>query len=324
MESEEVRLGALERAERNKKFTVVAIMSPLFLFLGIKLLAPLGLFQVQSMHFSPTDWELVRAGLIERADGAVLLLKMDNEPPGFDIAYERLVALDPVDGAMLGQVVESRASWLVGLTDEEVWVLTDRGEHDPVAGYALPDLKLRYDMDDLFGDDPTLAGMIKSIQVDGMQGDLRVQALDGHAYRLTPSRRTAERLPLDAPPPAPTLLRSWRSCDMAYDGPLIDFRGCTPLSVAGEALTLNSIESNGTTYFVISRRAQDGTMRWEVSDQDLFGDRGPDDPFRAIRYLTLHEGRILLAAEDGRGVDDIYAAAIDTETGQIAWTRTFW
>ncbi len=93
----------------KKVFMIYLALSPLFIFLGIKLLSPTVPFlNLPAMHFSLTDWDLGVSGFVERPGQSVLLLKMNNEPPGWDVAYERILTMDPEDGDILGQVVESR------------------------------------------------------------------------------------------------------------------------------------------------------------------------------------------------------------------------
>ncbi|MBW2702700.1 MAG: hypothetical protein JRF33_17915 [Deltaproteobacteria bacterium] len=311
-------------AEHKKLLVVLLAMSPVIVFLVIKLLAPFGLFQLQSMHLSPTEWDAVSVGLVEDSAKPVLLIKMNNEPPGFDIAYERVVALNPADGTMFGQVVVRGASWIIGVTPQELWLLVGTGRNSSVAGYSLPELSFLYDQAGLLDDSPALERIVDRIQVDGMKADLRISALDGHSYRLTPRLKAYEKLPLDSPPPAPTLLKAWKGCKFTYRGPLMDHRGCKPISVDGDALTLKSVKSGETGYFVIARESKNESHRWTVSDQQLFGDLEAGEPLRHIRYLTIIDGKIILVAEDGHGVDDIYAAAIDASEGRILWTRTFW
>jgi len=323
MSDEDARIAELEREDRRWKLIVNVAMSPLFVFVGIHLLTFVGVFQLPAMHTSPTDWELTFSELVVGPESAALLIKMDNEPPGWDIAYERLVSLDPADGSMHGHVIEDRPTILLSLTPTEVWLSTHRGSEYPVAGYALPGLEPRYDMDDLFAPDPSLGEMVKCMHGDGMKGDLRVHALDGRSYRITPAEGKIERLPLEEPPLAPTLLDS-KKCTYSHSGPLIDLRSCEHMRIAGEALTIRLDESGEAAYFVISRQAADGSTRWEVSSRTLWGARDEDDPFTHLRNITMHEGLILLVAEDGSGLDDVYAAAIDASMGRVVWTRTFW
>lgn len=298
-------------------------MSPLWAFLIIKLVSVFGLFQLADMHFSLTDWRLGPVGLVERPDQPVLLIEMENDPPGWGIAYERLVALDPQDGSMLGQVLEGGALYLIGLTTDEAWLTTGWGKGRDARGYVLPGLDLRYDLEGLLGDHP-LGGIVDRVAVDGPGAALRIRALDGHQYRLVPETGEVERLPLDPPPPAPDLLDGWRTCRFAYRGPLFDHRGCRPIRIGGRALAIRSVHNGKTRYWHIRRPGDDGKPVWEVTDRDLFGALADDAPLRNIRYLTLHRGKIVLVAEDGDGVDDVYAAAIDTQDGRILWTRTFW
>ena len=296
-------------------------LSPVLAFLLVQL-SPFGLCPSWHMHLSLTRWGIGGAGLIVRAR-PVLLIRMDNDPWGWDIAYHRLVALDAVDGSTRGQLVEDDPLQLLGVTTSEVWVNTGIRGTWHVAGYSLPDLEQRYDQDDVFAGRPDLGKIIEAVQVDGMGGDLRVKALDGHSYRLTPRTGKVKQLPLDPPPPASSLLAGWRECRWKEHERLYDHRGCKPMEVDGDPLTIRSIPRGQTSIFVIGRRRAHGAALWEVSEVQLFGDRD-DDPRRLIRYATLDRDRILLVAEDGRGRDDVYAAAIHVKDGKIIWTRTFW
>ena len=56
----------------------------------------------------------------------------------------------------------------------------------------------------------------------------------------------------------------------------------------------------------------------------MFGDLDEDDPLRYIRFVTRYRDMLLLVAEDGKGLDDVYAAAIALADGNIVWSRTFW
>ncbi len=319
--------------ETRVKLTVIAAMSPLFIFLGIKL-APSGLVDVQAMHLSLTDWNVVEAGLVDRPGRSVLLIKMDNEPPGDDIAYERVVALDPTSGDLLGQIVDGYHFDLAGVTRDEVWTRAHRGDEHALFGYELPDLDPLYDYGDLFRQQPDLRHKVKYIRVDGPQADLRVYGLDGYEYRLTPRTGRVEKLPLrngqveklpqDPPPITPTLLAGWGKCKFKYSGDLIDHRGCQPVAVDGRALSIRSAKQGPTSYWHITRPGEDGQPLWEISDQKLFGDLDADDPLRYIHFVTLQAGRLVLVADDGGDGDDVYAAAVDVKDGRVLWARVFW
>ncbi len=325
MESDDERIARLERKERIYAFKVILALSPVIVFLVIKLLSPfVSILDLPSMHLSLTDWDLVEAGFVQRKDKSVLVLKMNNEPPGWDVAYERILTIDPDNGRVRGQVIESRPSWLLGVTKKELWVLTKVGRRYCANGYQMPDLDHIYDMDRLLADYPSVADIVEDVWIDGIDSDLRIKAQDGYFYKLTPSTGELDKLPLDPPKPKPTLVSSWNGCDMDYQGTLVDFRDCRPMFIDGDKLTLNSVKSGDTSYFVIGRKKKDGGFSWKVSDQDLFGDLDEDDPLRNLRFVTLYNGMILLVAEDGKGLDDVYAAAIDAKDGRIVWSRTFW
>ncbi len=318
------RWFSLWDAERKIKWRVNLALSPVFAFFLIKLLSAFGLFQCADMHTSLTDWRLGAVGLVERPEQPVLLISMANAPPGWGIAYERLVALDPEDGATLGQVIKGGHTTLLGLNEDQAWIAHRHGDNTTYEGFALPDLDLRYDLDDLLDDHPRLAEVFDEAVTDGPQLDLRIIGLDGYQYRLTPSSNRVEKLPLDPPPVAPDLLDGWKGCSNKYRGPLIDHRGCKPVEVDGRALTIRSVTQGQTYHWHIARTAADGAQMWEVSDRQLFGPLGADDPLRYIDFVTLHRGKLLIVAEDGGDGDDVYAAAIDATAGRIVWTRVFW
>lgn len=300
-------------------------MSPLFIFLLIKLMSPfVSLFDLPSMHLSLTNWDLVVSGFVERDKNSVMILKMNNEPPGWDVAYERILTLDPDDGDILGQVVEPGASYLIGVTPELIWVWRGSVKMRSVDGYSLPELDHVYELDDLLDEYPSVADMVDDVWADGMSGKLRIKALDGYYYSLTPARDRLEKLTPDPPKRAPTIISSWKGCRLDYHGTLIDFRGCKRMFVDGDEISLETIKSKATHYFVVGRKNKDGGFLWRVSDQEMFGDLDDDDPLRYLRFVTLFKGKILLLAEDGKGVDDVYAAAIDVKDGHVVWTKTFW
>ena len=146
---------------------------PVILYLGIHLLSVFGLFRIPAMHLSRTNWKHVIALLKTHHTPPVLLIHMANEPPGWDIAYERLLSIDPASGKVLGQIVMGGWMYLIGVTGKEVW-LTTRFPGKSVSGYALPDLDCIYKQDALLADHPDIEKIIKTIHVDGPQADLRI------------------------------------------------------------------------------------------------------------------------------------------------------
>lgn len=307
---------------RTLKITL--FMSPLFVFLAIKLLAPfIPLLNIADMHLSLTDWSLAVSGFVARERQSVLLLKMNNDPPGWGIAWERVLTIDPDDGAVLGQAVESTASRIIGVTPGALWLYTGSVKLKRLVQFSLPALDRLYDLDDLEHIAPEVADIIDDVWADGLDGNLLIRALNGYYYRWLPRQQKLQKLSPDKPPRTPTLMASWKSCRLDYRGRLLDFRGCRPLELDGDRFTLRSVASGGTHYFVIGRRRGEQIV-WSVSDRQLFGALDEDDPLRYLRFVTLYKDKLLLVAEDGSGVDDIYAAAIAVKDGSTVWSRTFW
>jgi hypothetical protein len=293
------------------------VLVPAVLFLAIHGANWVGISPVPVLYLMPSDCgKLVQAAIVESpAPALVLQASCHVGRTGWATRMHRLAALSLGDGAVLGHRVQRAGLEWIGLTPGEVW-LAGGGRAE---GFALPALDRRHRLSRLLERHPELEGIVKSVAVDGLGGRLRLWARDGREYRLTLDGDRLERLPIDPPSPAPTLLAPWAACEWRVPGRVYEARGCRPMEIDGEPITIERRLTSGGEQVVVARRRADGRPRWERSERELFDGAGP----HRLLFAARHEGRIAIVATE-REPDDLHAVAIDARSGALLWSRTFW
>jgi len=289
-------------------------LSPVFFYLGVKLVGPDWL----DVHFSRTHWLMGADVLVEPVPRPFLLFSLASDPPGWESPWNRIIVLDAEDGSTLGTLTDSRAFYVLGVTPRKVWVQHTPGEVN-VKGYSLPDMGHLHDLDDLTAGHREIHGIVRDVEVEGSQGKLHLDCRDGYHYLLDTNTNKLERLPLKHPAPAPSL--TYRKCHWEGPGPIHDKRDCAPMKADPDTIWLDRVQVDGKREWAIMRRSPDGKNLWQTPEKDFWGEREKGDPNLSYDLTVMFKNHIYLSAGDGL---DFYVACLDANEGSVVWARTFW
>jgi hypothetical protein len=309
------------------KIIAAVLLTPLIAVFLLLFCHLFGVARWLQIRILPTNWALQHAVCIERPGDDWLLLMVEHAWRDLELDTSRLLLISAADGRVLGERVEDLDFNLFGLTAERVWARPGHRGYDDFAGYALPGLQRTIDGRALLAAHPELERIVKRIRPDGPAA-LRIFARDGYQYRLQLDDQRLQRLALEPAPPAPDLLQRLPDCRWRIPGPVKDARDCKPLRLPGGGdrppgrLMAASETRGGLRQLVLYAAAPDGSSRWRLTEQQLFGPRDPDEPPRRIFSATRADGRLLLVAADRRP-EDLYLAAVDPAAGSILWQRRF-
>lgn len=300
---------------------IAAVCAPMFAMIALlflNLFFEVGLWV--TMQIFKTNWSLKAVVHLERPDGDVLVIKVDNEWTDGEVEANRLMVISTADGSIVAETVRGINFKLLGVTPELAWCQLSRDDDDIVA-LQLPDLDERYDLEDLLEAHPQVNRIIDWIKVDGLDA-LRIDAKDGFQYRLKYSDNSIERLPEEPPPLAPDLIEAMPGCRWKIPGPIKDSRNCQ-LIREGEAAVLTSYQGEGEAkQLVLTLKTKDGQAEWTVTEETLFGPREEGTPPRRVYFAGKVKGQLLLVAQD-REPEDFFLAAVDLADGSVRWNLIF-
>ncbi|MBD3239782.1 MAG: hypothetical protein GF331_04295 [Chitinivibrionales bacterium] len=290
------------------------------LFLGVAfsliillLLGTLNAWTAPAAYLSLSRWELGRGAVMGNEGEPVLVLEALDNPGGW-VAYNRVLCVRLRDGVLLGQRIESRTMQLIGTSRGIVWVKSDYAQKK-VRGLTVPRLRVGYDALKLAERHQEIRNIVKEIRVDG--DALRVYALDGYQYRLSPPADELARLPLDPPPPEPVYPMAVGEGCTIHGGYLCDYlRGGVP-EFGLDRIARRYVGNSGT--LILAREGALGGEEWLLSEHELVGRPRHNDIARTLCFSTFLADTAIVVITEEWDKGDLFVCAVDVKRGNVCW-----
>ena len=293
------------------------------------------------MIFAPASWKVsYRANQWSCAEATFLF---DGEEPTLVLevvsrggyrapAIHSVQVLSLEDKAVLGSRYQFHSLYVRGITTDRVWI-SDEDSH--LLGLNRTTLEEEIDVTNALEAKPELKDIIEKVSVDGPDGTLRVEALDGHSYHYGPDSDELSKLPLLSPPGRPSL----RSHDRHTFGGTIRLPQNAGEEILLEREVLYDVSSqriirqaNLSTLITyrslkgvtgklrLARLSQSEELVWKLTEEEL-GLSSAEEGRRVV-VSHLEQKTLYCVLEDSGDEGNVYVIAVEAESGKLLWSHT--